>query len=312
MEELFSEAPASLVVMEVGTHSPWISRVAKQAGHEVLVANAREISYVSKSSRKSDKVDAESLARLGRADLNLLCPIHHRGEKAQSALAVIRARAALVAARTKLINSVRGIAKAMGERLKACDANLVSVALLDGCSEAVQAALRGQLTAVEQLTVCIRSYDDQIAKSAEDYPETGALEQVYGVGRLVSMTYVLTLDDPERFRRSREVGPYLGLRPRESQSGDRQPQLRITKEGDRCLRTLLVQSAQCVMRKNAPDSDLKRFGERIASRGGKNARKRAVVAVARKLAVLLHLLWSTGQVYDPLYNGSREAVAEAA
>jgi transposase len=312
LKTLFTEAPTSMVVIEVGTHSPWVSRLLESLGHRVIVANAREVSYVTRSSRKSDKVDAESLARLGRADPKLLCPIRHRGETAQATLSIIRARAALVEARTKLINSARGIAKAMGQRLKACDADQAGAALLAGCSELLGKALTGLLTGVEELTEQIRAYDEQIASASESYQETGALRQVYGVGQLVALTYVLTLDDPERFRRSRQVGPYLGLRPRESQSGNRQPQLRITKEGDRYLRTLLVQSAQCLLRKNAPDSDLKRFGDRLAARGGPNARKRALVAVARKLGVLLHRLWVTGEVYEPLYNASRESVAKVA
>jgi transposase len=179
-------------------------------------------------------------------------------------------------------------------------------------SERLQKALCGLLNEIEHLTATLRDYDEQISQLSDRYPETRRLRQVYGVGELVALTYVLTIEDPTRFRRSREVGPYLGLRPRERQTGQSRPQLGITKEGDRYLRTLLVQSAHCMFRKNAPDSDLKRFGEKLAARGGKNARKRAVVAMARKLAVLLHLLWTTGAVYERLYLAKRQSPAEAA
>ncbi|MCP4202434.1 MAG: IS110 family transposase, partial [bacterium] len=308
LTKLFAEAPPSRVVMEVGTHSPWISRLAAAPGHEVVVANARNVSYITRSSRKSDKVDAESLARLGRTDPKLLSPIRHRSEQAQGDLAVIRARAAVVEMRTKAVNAARGLAKSMGERLAKCDADRVGPHLVAGHSELLQRALSGLLGQVEELTATLRDYDQEIARMAKsEYPETGRLAKVYGVADLVSLTYVLTLEDPARFERSREVGPYLGLRPREGQSAEYQPQLRITKEGDRYLRWLLVQSAHCVMKKNAPDSDLKRWGEQLAARGGKNAKKRAVVAVARKLAVLLHRLWVTGEEYQPLYNAQRQS-----
>ncbi|MCP5109622.1 MAG: IS110 family transposase [bacterium] len=310
--KLFREAPASRVVMELGTHSTSESRRAGADGRAVGVANAQNEAYITRSSRKSDSVDAEALARLRRVDPKLLGPIRHRSEQAQGDLAVIRARAALVEARTKLVNSARGIAKAMGERLASCDADQMGPLLLINHSQPVREALCALLKEVEQLTATLREYNQQIAELAKQYPETARLKKVYGVGDLVALTYVLTLEDPSRFRRSREVGPYLGLRPRERQSGSNQPQLRITKEGDRYLRTLLVQSAHVLLQTRAPDSDLKRFGERLAARGGKNARKRAVVAVARKLAVLLHKLWRSGELYKPLYLDQSPSAAKAA
>ena len=314
LTELFEQAPASRVVMEVGTHSPWVSRLAAAGEHEVLVANARNVAYVTRSSRKSDEVDPESLARLGRMDPKLLSPIRHRSEEAQGDLAVIRARATVVEARTKLVNAARGITKSMGERLAKCDADRVGPQLVVDHSERLQRALCGLLGQVEECTATLGDYNDQIEEAAANKysSETSRLKQVYGVAELVSLTYVLTLEDPARFRRSREVGPYLGLRRRTRDSGESRPQLGITKEGDRYLRWLLVQSAHCVLKKNAPDSDLKRFGERLAARGGKYARQRAVVAVARKLAVLLHRLWVTGEKYEPLYNARRPTSEKAA
>jgi transposase len=133
------------------------------------------------------------------------------------------------------------------------------------------------------------------------------LRQVEGVGALTALTFVLTLEDPHRFEKSRSVGAYLGLVPGKDQSGDRDPQKRISKEGDEMLRKLLVGSAHYVLGPFGSDSDLRRHGEKIASRGGKNAKKRAAVAVARKLSVLLHRLWVSGDVYDPFHNARRRA-----
>ena len=313
LKKLFAPAPATLVVMEVGTHSPWVSRWVASEGHEVIVANARDIEYVTRSSRKSDRVDAEILARLARADPKLLHPVKHRAEQAQVDLTVIRARATLIEARTQLINSARGLAKAQGERLSKCDADKVGPVLVDGYSAGLQQALQPVLEAVAELTAKIAVYNEKIKRlAAESYPEVALLRQVPGVGPLVGLTYVLTIDDAGRFRRSREVGAYLGLRPRQRQSGASRPQLRITKEGDRYLRWLLVEAAHCLLKQNARDTDLKRWGQRLAERGGDNARKRAVVAVARKLAVLLHKLWVNGEVYDPLYVSRLSSQSEAA
>jgi transposase len=172
--------------------------------------------------------------------------------------------------------------------------------------EALMPALEPILEQIASLTQRIRDYERQLEKvSEEHYPETGLLRQVEGVGPLTALTFVLTLEDPYRFEKSRSVGAYLGLVPATDRSGDRDPQKRISKEGDEMLRKLLVGSAHYVLGPFGSDSDLRRHGEKIASRGGKNAKKRAAVAVARKLSVLLHSLWISGELYDPLYNTHR-------
>jgi transposase len=125
---------------------------------------------------------------------------------------------------------------------------------------------------------------------------------------LIALTFVLTIEDRDRFQKSRDVGCYVGLRPKRSESGESQPQLRITKEGDVYLRKMLVQGAHYILGYRGPDTDLKRWGRRLAGQG-KNAKKRAVVAVARKLGILLHRLWVTGEVYEPLRNSRARPVA---
>jgi len=303
MAQKFAGMRRGRVAIEVGTHSPWVSRLLTRLGFEVIVANARQVQLISASSRKNDRMDARLLARLARADPNLLRPIRHRSEQAQSDLMAIRVRASLVEARTGLVNAARGFAKALGERLPSCDADALGMEKTEALPPALQERLRPLLEQVESLTAQIKKLDSTIEQIARtSYPETELLRQVSGVGILIALTFVLTLEDRERFHKSRDVGCYVGLRPKQSESGQSQPQLRITKEGDRYLRTLLVQGAHLIMNRRGPDTDLKRWGLKLAGQGGKNAKKRAIVAVARKLSILLHRLWVTGEVYEPLRN----------
>ncbi|MBM3136313.1 MAG: IS110 family transposase [Chloroflexi bacterium] len=302
LNRLFERMPPSRVVLEVGTHSPWVSRHLAGLGHEVIVANPRQVALIYRSGPKDDRLDAEKLARLGRVDPQLLAPIRHRGEQAQADLAVIRAREALVEGRTKLINTARGLVKSLGERLPCCDSEDVGLELTEKLSPGLQPILEPLLRSVESLSAEIAAYDKQIKSLEKRYPEVELLQQVHGVGTLVGLTFLLTIEDPDRFRRSREVGAYLGLQPRRRESGASQPQLGISKVGDQDVRRLLVQAAHCILRQRAPDSDLRRWGLKRLERGGKNAKRKAVVAVARKLAVLLHRLWVSGEVYEPLYS----------
>jgi transposase len=302
LSALLGKMPSSRVALEVGTLSPWVSRHIAAMGHEVIVANPHKVKLITQSVRKNDRADAQQLARLARVDPQLLSPIRHRGEEAQADLAVIRARAELVEVRTALINSARGLAKPMGERLKKCDAGAVKESLGDGHSEAVRRVVGPLLKSVEQLSEQIAVYDREIEEIAKRTEEIELLTQVYGVGTLIALTFLLTIEDAERFVHSRDVGPFLGLQPKQRDSGDSQPQLGISKTGDALLRSLLVQGAHCILRHGAPDSDLRAWGLGKMERGGKNAKKRAIVGVARKLGVLLHRLWVTGEVYDPLYQ----------
>jgi transposase len=307
-----SEQPMRIAI-ESGTHSPWASRVLEGCGHEILVANARKLRLIYSNKRKTDEVDAENLARLARLDAKLLYPLKHRGEESQAHMAIIRSRQALVDCRTQLVNHVRGAVKSFGARLPKCPARSFHKRASEHIPEALRPALEPVLEQIASLTERIRDYDRRlVAISEEHYPETELLRQVEGVGPLTALTFVLTLEDPYRFEKSRSVGAYLGLVPATDQSGERDPQKRISKEGDEMLRRLLVGSAHYVLGPFGSDSDLRRHGQKIASRGGKNAKKRVAVATARKLAVLLHRLWVTAEVYDPLYNAHRSQEREEA
>ena len=313
MAQKFSGMGRCRIALEVGTHSPWLSRLLSSLGFEAIVANARQVQLISQSSRKNDRLDARLLARLARVDPQLLRPIRHRSEQAQADLTTIRIRAALVEARTGLVNAARGFTKALGERLPACDTDALGVEKMDALPEAMRERLRPLVEQIEALTEQIKKLDTTIEQIARiQYPETRLLTQVSGVGTLIALTFVLTVEDAGRFPKSRDVGCYVGLRPKQSESGQSQPQLRITKEGDRYLRTLLVQGAHCIVSRRGPNTDLKLWGLKLAERGGKNAKKRAIVAVARKLAVLLHRLWVCGEVYEPLRNSRMAATSNQA
>jgi transposase len=306
-----SERPMRIAI-EAGTHSPWVSRLLEECGHEALVANARKLRLIYSNKRKTDEVDAENLARLARVDPKLLYPLKHRGEESQAHMAIVRSREALVSARTQLVNHVRGAVKSFGARLPKCPAVSFHNKAPEHIPEALLPALGPILETIGSLTRRIRQYDRRLEAIAEEhYPETELLRQVEGVGPLTALTFVLTVEDPYRFEKSRSVGAYLGLVPARDQSGDRDPQRRISKEGDEMLRKLLVSGAHYVLGPFGSDSDLRRHGEKIAARGGKNAKKRAVVAVARKLSVLLHSLWISGEVYEPLRNAHRSGAQAA-
>src|SRR5271169_2450303 len=312
MKQTFERIPRSLIALETGTHSPWVSRLLRELGHQVLVAHAQKVQLITKSSRKDDRHDARTLARLARIDPELLGPARHRSAQAQIHLTVIRARAELVSARTALVNAARGLVKSYGQRLPKCGTQQVSRELAAKLSTELRDVLEPLLKEVESLNERIQEYDERMEKIAKEvYPEVFLLKQVKGVGTQIALTYVLTIDDPYRFAKSRQVGCFLGLRPGRRNSGESEPQKGISKEGDRYLRTMLVQGAHYILGPFGEDSDLRRWGLRLAERGGKNAKKRAVVAVARKLAVLLHRLWVGGEVYEPLRN-SQKAMPEVA
>jgi transposase len=296
------------VVIETGTHSPWVADLFKELGHEVIIADARRLQLIARNRRKSDRRDADLLARLGRVDTQLLHPIRPRTVGVRQDLTLLRSRAVLVEARTKLVNHVRGTTKSLGYRLRSCSARSLHQQITGQLPASIQELLDPVLRTIASLTERIRELDQRIEELCRtSYPDTAKVRQVQGVGPLTALCFVLTIEQADRFDRRRQVGAYLGLVPRRDQSGASDPELHITKTGDRMLRTLLIQCAHYVMGPFAHDSDLRRFGLRLASRGGKNARKRAIVAVARKLAVLLHSLWSTGEVYEPLRNAAAAA-----
>jgi len=287
------------VALETGGQSAWGKQVIEELGHEAVVANARELEAVTGRSHRTDHHDARQLARLARVDRALLNPVQLRGTAEQVDLFVIRARAVLVEARTMLINFARGITKTLGHRLPASASHRFVERVREAVPEALEPALTGLLEVLHEITAQIEDYDAKIeALAVERYPETRWLKQAPGVGTLTALTFLLTVGEPGRFEHSRDVGPFLGLVPRRRQSGEQDPHLRISKCGDGYLRKLLVQCAHVVMGRFGPDCALRRWALDHA-RQSRTAKKRTVVAVARKLAVLLHRLWSRQEVFQP-------------
>jgi transposase len=310
LSKRFSRIAPCRVVLEVGTHSPWVSRLLSDLGHEVIVANPRRIRLISANDSKNDGVDAELLARLGRADPKLLSPITHRGPEAQKDLVLLRNRDGFVRARTQLINQARGFAKSLGDRLPSSTSAAFSKRVRQADKGELFVGLETLLQLIDTMTTAIRDMDREIERlSRERYPETIVLRQIEGVGPLTALCFLLTLEDPHRFKKSRSVGAYLGLRPKQHDSGEQKPQLRITKAGDEMLRRYLVNASHYILGPFGPDTDLRRIGLKLAKRGGKAAKKRAIVAVARRLAVLLHRLWVTGEEYQPLGYGTADLEA---
>ena len=292
--------PPTRIVIEAGTHSPWVSRLLDGFGHQVIVANPRKMRLIYLNDSKSDRVDAEYLARLGRLDPQLLSPIRHRKADTMAARALLRSRDLLIRTRTNMISHVRGLVKITGGRVPGGWAPYFANKAREHIPEELKESLNPVLDQIEQITDQIKAYEQRIEELArESYPETEVLTQINGVGTLTALCFILTIEDPFRFRKSREVGSYIGLRPRQADSGDRQPQLRITKAGDAMLRKYLVQCANHILGPHGKDSDLRAWGLKLAERGGKAAKKRATIAVARKLAILMHRLWITAEVYEP-------------
>jgi len=308
VQRYFEGHPGAVVVMEAGTHSAWITRLLESMEHEVHVGNPRKLRAIWDTDDKSDERDARVLGLMYRLEPRLLHPVFHRSERAQADLELIKAREQLVACRSKLINHVRGVVKSMGERIPKCSTQSFHRRAVEHMPSALAEALGSVVAMIEKLTEQIDDQDKLIkAISESQYSETQWLRQVQGVGPVTALAYVLTLEHPSRLSKSRSAGPLLGLTPKRDQSGDTDKQLRITKAGNSHLRRLLVNCAHYIMGPLASDSDLRRYGERIAARGGKNAKKRAVVAVARKLAVLLHRLWVDQSEYIPLRSARKEA-----
>ena len=302
IRKYFSKLPPCLVAMEAGTHSRWVSNILEELGHEVLVGNPRKLRMIWDSENKNDQRDAEMLARVARFDRNLLYPIHHRGNDTQADLAIIKSRDMLVKTRVTLVTHARGLVKSFGMRIKSCSAASFHKHLDEEMPDELRPALEPILNSIIKITEQIQICDYKLKELLKKYPETEKLLAITGVGPVTALAYILTLEDSTRFKKSRDVGPYLGLTPKRDQSGKSDKQLGITKTGDTYTRTLLVGCAQYILGAFGPDCDLRRAGLKIAERGGKNGKRRAVVAIARKLAVLMHHLWKSDEPYDPFYK----------
>ena len=313
LAKLAREHRGALVAVEVGTHSPWISRLIESNGCSCLVANARKLRAIYQNDRKSDELDARMLAKLARVDPDLLSPIQHGSETRQTHRLSITLRDSLVRRRADIISTIRFSLKSLGVRIPACATSCFAGRCRGELEDTpLLETVETSLQALDGLNSQIKALDKQIRRTAaEHYPQTRLLEQIAGVGPITSLSFVLAIGDPARFKDSRDVGAYLGLVPRRDQSGQNDKQLPISKAGNQEMRRLLVQCAQYILGRFGPDCDLRRYGLNLAAKGGRSAKRKAVVAVARKLAVLMLVLWKTGQSYEPFREPSPETAPES-
>lgn len=302
VEEAFPRGKFGKVALEAGAQSGWVSHVLEKQGYAPLVANPRKLNAIFANERKSDRNDAILIAKLAAADSSLLYPITHRSALTQLALNVLRARDAAVAGRVRLTNTIRSMGKSVGFRYPpGTSAGFAGKEHFT--PPELGRATEGLFAMCRSFNAQIKAYDGQLEEMCEtEFPDAGRLRQVNGVGPVVSLAFVLTLDTAGRFKNGRSVAAYLGLTPRRDQSGNSDKQLRISKTGNGFARRLLVQAAQHILGPRGTDCDLRRWGRAKLERGGKNGRKRVVTAVARKLAVLLFRLWKTGTPWVPLHN----------
>lgn len=309
VSKFFNRYQSCNVAMEAGTHSPWISRLLHEMGLTVYVGNPRKLRIIWDSIDKSDARDARILGMVCRVEPKRLHPLHHRGQQVQADLAIIKSRDILVKSRTQLINHARGLVKTNGDRFPKCSAAAFAMRCRTHVPLELQSALRPIFDTLHYINEQIKELGRKIEQlSIERYPETQCLRQINGVGPITALSFVLTIEDPLRFSKSRQVGAYLGLTPKRDQSGEIDKQLRITKAGNTYLRKLLVGCAHYILGPFGQESYLRQHGVLIGARGGKNAKKRAAVAVARKLAVLMYRLLATQEEYQPFYGLKKKAV----
>jgi transposase len=311
LRKQFSGESPMRIALEAGTHSPWVSRLLSGLGHDVVVANPRKIRAITASESKNDRNDAEKLARFAAYDPKLLSPIRHRSPERQQDLNLIHARSTLVRARTMLVNALRGLVKSAGGRLGKCSTRAFAEKARSSIPPELQPACAPLVEQIAQLSLAIGEMDRQVEALGRKHPEIALLRTAPGVGPIVAACYVLTLDRPDVIEDNRQAGAYLGLRPRQRQSGDSNPQCGISKTGNSCLRSLLVQAAHYILGRFGPDSALRRWGLGLAARGGRRGKQRAVVAVARKLAVMLHSMWRNRQPFQPFPQAAAQAAVAA-
>ncbi len=298
LEKHFGTEAGMRIALEAGTHSGWVSRLLKSYGHQVIVANPRKIPTLTASKSKNDRNDAEQLARMAAFDPELLHPIEHRSAERQQDLNLIHTRSVLVRARTMLINCARGLVKSAGGRLPACSSEAFSEKVPAAVPPALKAACTPLLKQIAQINQAIAAMDKQIDGLDKKYPEIAVLRTAPGVGPVVAACYVLTLDSPQAMETNRQAGAYLGLRP--GQNSLATPTRSVASPG----RAILTCGVYWCSRRStfwavAPNPELRCWGLKLAASGGKRDKKRALVAVARKLAVVLLSMWRNRKKFEP-------------
>ena len=306
LEEAFSKFDRSWpVAFETGTHCRWMDGVFRKMGFKTIVGNPGKIPSITKSNTKNDRNDARELARLAIADSAMLHPVFLRDEVYQQMLRFHHARNMLISQRTQSTNQIRGFAKSVGHRIECSSTEKFHEQGKAGWPRELEECAWPLMGMLKTINLKIKAYDKLIARLAERPEFKSMVERVrvvYGVGIIGSTVFVAAIGGrPDRFAHTRDIGPYFGMIPKQDQSGDDDKQLHITHAGADIVRTTLVECAGVVMMDKSKDTDLKLKGLRIAMHGGKIARKKAKVAVARGLAVaMLALMQHPEREYIPL------------
>jgi transposase len=305
--KLLLDGPPRRVVLEACGSTRWVAHLCEELGHEVIIANPRKFHLISKSERKNDARDARLLAETGQLQPHHLHPVRLRGDDCQRVRVLMAARRQLVDQRVALVNFVRGQMRTLGVSLPPCSTRVFADRTRGLIPQELSAALVPLLDQIKLLGQNLDQYDAMVEELGESrFHDAHVVRQIPGVGPLLSLAFVTTLESPEHFKSSRDVGAWVGLTPKQRQTGGRDPQMRITKCGDKELRRLLVAGATWILGPFGPDCDLRRFGERIRARGDQTSKAKARIAVARKLAVVMHRLWTTGEVYEPLREARQD------
>jgi transposase len=288
------------IVRESGQLSIWLHRQLEKLGHPVVCIDAR-LAHKALSAKlnKSDKADAEGLAQLART--GWYSEVHIRSEAADQLHLVLNARERVVRLRKDLEAHVGGALKAHGIRLPSISQRRRRAEFRERLARAAEhdpflALIADSFIPLhETLCAIAEDLDDVLRAIAKERPVARRLMTVPGVGVMVSLGFIATVDHPERFSRTADVGAFLGLTPRRHQSGETDYSGRISKCGSTAMRTLLFEAAACLIRQVKRFSALKSWAVRLAGRMGF---KKAAVATARKLAVILLTNWKDGTEFE--------------
>lgn len=302
LNDFFRQREKSMVIYEAGPHALWISELLGSLGHETIACHARRVRLIAESRNKNDRVDAEVLARLSLSDLELIKPIQQRSRQTLDQRSIVHARAALVETQKRLRTMLRGMVKPFGVRLatgkKRALAELATAKLPEHAAQSIDAILKTLSVLAEQ----IQKLTERVEQLADSHPAAARLQTIPGVGPLVSLSYIHAIEDPARFSRT-DIGPYLGLTPsNRSSAGKKLAPKEKGRPGDPYVRSLLVQSAWTLMNSRS-QSDLARWGRRLSERIGG---KKAAIALARKIATLMHHLWFYDQDFRATMTPHRQ------
>lgn len=302
LRTFFERNKGAEIGMETGTHCRWISVLATECGCKAYIGNAHKLRSIFGNTHKNDMRDAEEIANLLHENKRHFHPVMLRDQEHQDLVQLVKMREVAMTDRTRSINAIRGMAKANGARIADCDADsfhrqlkLVLMTLPDNLIR----LFRPQIELLKAINATIKAYGKLIDRYRKQHfkEECALLETIPGIGPINSTSFVAFAGDVKRFRHACDVGPYFGLTAGRDQSSDKDEPKKITKEGNKFVRHLLVNAANNIMKASAANTELKQFALRVWGERGKIAKRKAKVALARKLAVTMAAMLRNGTAY---------------